>query len=83
MVFFLFLNIIISANTHVHADHITGTGELKKLIPSCKSVISLNSGAVADVYVKAGDEIKFGRYTLKIRSTPGHTAGKKLVYFCL
>lgn len=67
----------ISANTHVHADHVTGTGELKKLIPSCKSIISLSSGAKADIYVKAGDEIQFGRYSVEVRLTPGHTNGKK------
>jgi glyoxylase-like metal-dependent hydrolase (beta-lactamase superfamily II) len=27
-------------NTHVHADHITGTGLLKKLLPGCQSVLS-------------------------------------------
>ena len=27
-------------NTHVHADHITGTGRLKKLLPGCQSVLS-------------------------------------------
>merc|ERR1712013_844048 len=30
-------------NTHVHADHITGTGRLKKLSPGALSVISANS----------------------------------------
>lgn len=66
----------ILANTHVHADHITGTGELKKLIPSCESIISLSSGAQADIYVKSGDEIEFGRYSVEVRQTPGHTNGK-------
>ena len=27
-------------NTHVHADHITGTGRIKKLVPGCQSVLS-------------------------------------------
>jgi glyoxylase-like metal-dependent hydrolase (beta-lactamase superfamily II) len=27
-------------NTHVHADHITGSGRLKKLLPGCQSVLS-------------------------------------------
>lgn len=63
------------ANTHVHADHITGTGLLKKLVPGCESVISEASGADADVKVKCGDEIKFGGQKLEVRSTPGHTAG--------
>ena len=65
-----------SVNTHVHADHITGTGELKRLIPTCKSVIAEVSGAVADVKIKHGDKIKFGKYEIEARSTPGHTSGK-------
>lgn len=62
----------------MHADHITGTGELKKLIPTCQSIISLHSGAKADVYVKSGDEIQFGRYSVEVRQTPGHTNGKNI-----
>ena len=46
-------------NTHVHADHVTGTGILKNLT-GCKSVISKISGAKADVYIKDGDAIDFG-----------------------
>jgi len=62
-------------NTHVHADHITGTGLLKKLVPGCKSIISRPSGAEADIYVGHGDEIKFGGHSLEVRETPGHTNG--------
>jgi sulfur dioxygenase len=36
----------------------------------------LSSGAKADVYVKSGDEIQFGRYSVEVRQTPGHTNGK-------
>ena len=39
-------------NTHVHADHITGTGRLKKLLPGCQSVLSAKSGGKADLLVK-------------------------------
>ena len=62
-------------NTHVHADHITGTGLLKKLVPGCKSIISKPSGAEPDIYVGHGDEIKFGGHSLEVRETPGHTNG--------
>jgi len=62
-------------NTHVHADHITGTGLLKKLVPGCKSVISRPSGAEADVHVAHGDLVKFGSHALEVRETPGHTNG--------
>ncbi|XP_044130901.1 persulfide dioxygenase ETHE1, mitochondrial-like [Bufo gargarizans] len=69
------LKMIFAANTHCHADHITGTGVLKRLVPGCKSVISKDSGALADIHIQEGDTIKFGKYSLEARSTPGHTDG--------
>lgn len=62
-------------NTHMHADHITGTGCLKQLVPGAKSVISRASGAKADQYLDDGDIIRFGRHELKAAATPGHTNG--------
>ena len=59
----------------MHADHITGTGLLKKYIPDSKSVISKVSGATADVYVQPGEKIKFGKHEVEVRATPGHTNG--------
>lgn len=59
----------------MHADHITGTGYLKQLIPSVQSVISIKSGAKADKHIDNGDVLEFGRHTLKALSTPGHTSG--------
>merc|ERR1712241_671379 len=63
-------------NTHVHADHITGTGRLKKLVPGARSVISANSGGEADLLVKDGDKIVFGGHSLEVAETPGHTEGR-------
>ena len=62
-------------NTHMHADHVTGTGLIKRHIPTCKSVISKNTKAKADWYIDEGDKIKFGKFELDCRSTPGHTDG--------
>jgi len=63
-------------NTHVHADHITGSGLLKKLIgPSLKSLISKASGADADDVLDNKQRVKFGKLGLEVRSTPGHTNG--------
>jgi sulfur dioxygenase len=59
----------------MHADHITGSGLLKKLIPGTKSIISEASGAIADIKVADGDKIKFGSNELEVRGTPGHTSG--------
>jgi len=69
-------------NTHMHADHITGTGELKKHLlmsgdttpPS--SIISKGSGAKADILVSEGDVLSIGsQLKIKVLSTPGHTNG--------
>lgn len=68
-------------NTHMHADHITGTGLLKKLIPGCQSMISKASGAKADILLDPGDLISFGKHSLEARPTPGHTSG--ITNFCL
>lgn len=63
-------------NTHVHADHITGTGKLKAALPDCKSAIGAAGKAKADVQLKDGDVIKFGKFQIEARCTPGHTNGK-------
>ncbi|XP_034189610.2 persulfide dioxygenase ETHE1, mitochondrial isoform X2 [Osmia lignaria lignaria] len=34
------LDLKYAINTHMHADHITGTGRLKSLLPGCQSMIS-------------------------------------------
>lgn len=64
-----------TVNTHCHADHVTGTGLLKSVVPGCRSVISRDSGAKADIWIREGDTINFGNFHLKARSTPGHTDG--------
>ncbi|XP_059497356.1 persulfide dioxygenase ETHE1, mitochondrial-like isoform X1 [Stegostoma tigrinum] len=69
------LKLLYAANTHCHADHVTGTGLLKKMLIGCQSVISKDSGAMADIYIKEGDIINFGKFFLEARSTPGHTDG--------
>ncbi|XP_023939165.2 persulfide dioxygenase ETHE1, mitochondrial [Bicyclus anynana] len=67
--------LIYAMNTHMHADHITGTGKLKSLLPGSKSVISKSSGAQADLHLFDGDLVNFGAYQLLATATPGHTNG--------
>ncbi|CAM8906390.1 unnamed protein product [Rhodiola kirilowii] len=69
------LKLIYAMNTHVHADHVTGTGLLKTKIPGVKSVISKASGSEADLHVEQGDKIFIGDLFLEVRATPGHTLG--------
>lgn len=69
------LKLIYALNTHVHADHVTGTGLIKTKVPGVKSVISRASNGKADCLVEPGDKIYFGDLFLEVRSTPGHTLG--------
>ena len=59
----------------LQADHVTGTGELKKRIPGMRSAIAAASGADADVKFAHGDVLSFGAFRLEVRATPGHTDG--------
>ncbi|XP_077229171.1 persulfide dioxygenase ETHE1 homolog, mitochondrial-like isoform X2 [Tasmannia lanceolata] len=69
------LKLIYAMNTHVHADHVTGTGLIKGRKPGVKSIISKASTSKADLLVENGDKIFFGNLYLEVRSTPGHTLG--------
>src|SRR5215468_3062466 len=71
----LCLCLLYALDTHVHADHVTGSGSLAHRL-GCKVVLAERSGAgYADVLVKEGDTIRFGRHALSVRETPGHTDG--------
>ena len=72
------LTLTAAFNTHMHADHITGTALLKTARPAVKSIISRASTADADVHLDDGDITPFGEgspFGLKAISTPGHTVG--------
>lgn len=61
--------------THVHADHITASGELRKRIAVQTGVSELCGASSADLQLNDGDVIQFGQETIKAMATPGHTAG--------
>jgi sulfur dioxygenase len=69
------IDLVYAINTHVHADHVTGSGFLRKCIPGLKSVLGATSGGKADTYVKHGDKLQVGELEIEARNTPGHTNG--------
>lgn len=69
------LKLIYTMETHVHADHITGSGLLREKIGS-KSVVHRDAGAMcADLLVTDGVLLQIGSLELQVRHTPGHTSG--------
>lgn len=68
---------IYGLNTHLHADHITGTGLMKRHFPKMKSVLSSFAGGQADILINEGDVIRISdSVELEVLATPGHTDGR-------
>jgi glyoxylase-like metal-dependent hydrolase (beta-lactamase superfamily II) len=61
--------------THIHADHITGSGILRERFGSkVKAAVHKASGSdCADRLLQDGDMIKLGDETITVLYTPGHT----------
>ena len=65
--------------THVHADYVSGSAELKARLGGKPKVVVSGMGGkdwtppYADVVVKDGDEVTLGNVRLKAVHTPGHT----------
>ena len=69
------LRLVACLDTHCHADHVTGAWLLKHKT-GCKQVASQASGIEPlDDYAKPGASIKFGKRSLSVLATPGHTDG--------
>ncbi len=67
------IKLIKGLDTHTHADHITGLGDLRDAT-GLISIIGEKSGAACiSRRVSDGETISFGRHQLKAIYTPGHT----------
>ncbi len=78
-------------NTHGHYDHIGANAALKELTrapificekdlavykkPAAALSVMLKKQPLPDKYIYHGDYVEFGRYSLKVLETPGHTPG--------
>lgn len=59
--------------THVHADHVTGTGKLRELT-GCQGIVpNKASVACADGFIGDGELLKVGKIEIKAIATLGHT----------
>ncbi|WP_413173191.1 MBL fold metallo-hydrolase [Anabaena azotica] len=59
--------------THIHADHITGTGKLREMT-GCSGVVPENAhAACADRFIEDGEVLILGSIRVEAIATPGHT----------
>ncbi len=59
--------------THIHADHITGTDKLRART-GCQGIVPENAhAACADRYLRDGEILSLGSISVQTISTPGHT----------
>ena len=67
------LQLVMAIDTHLHADHFTGLGELEERT-NCLSVMGRESKAdVVSMRVRDGDRISVERLNIDVIHTPGHT----------
>ena len=62
-------------DTHVHADHVTGAWLLKQKLGSRIALSAASGASGADRLLEDHDRVEFGRRSLEVRATPGHTSG--------
>lgn len=67
------LKVIYALDTHIHADHITGAGELRKRLGVKTAVSTKADVPCVDIQLEDGQELLLGDKTIKVIATPGHT----------
>jgi glyoxylase-like metal-dependent hydrolase (beta-lactamase superfamily II) len=69
------LKLLYTLETHVHADHITGSGLLRETLNSIVLVHENCGSKCADILLRDDDLIPLGSEKIRIMHTPGHTLG--------
>ncbi|MDQ7015059.1 MAG: MBL fold metallo-hydrolase [Gammaproteobacteria bacterium] len=67
------LNLHFLLETHIHADHVTGAGELRKRFEAKVAVHRNSQSTCADQLLEEGDSLTLGKQTINVLYTPGHT----------
>ena len=67
------LRLVLAIDTHIHADHVTGLGDLRDLT-SCATVMGEQAQAECVTRkVREGEQLKVDGLRLEVMYTPGHT----------
>ncbi len=67
------LKLLWTLETHIHADHVTGAWLVKKRLGSGIALAASGNATGVDRPLNDGDRVSFGKRSLEVRATPGHT----------
>lgn len=66
------LNLLYCLETHIHADHVTGTDKLRQ-ITNCLGIVPENAATCADRYIEDDTILPLDNVEILAIATPGHT----------
>jgi len=67
------LTLACTVETHIHADHVTGAGQLRALVGSKAGFPEASRADFVDFTIREGEPVKVGQMELRPLYTPGHT----------
>jgi sulfur dioxygenase len=69
------IDLVASLDTHVHADHVTGSWLLRQATGCAIGLAAVARAENVTLPLRHGDRVAFGARFLDTRATPGHTDG--------
>jgi len=69
------LKLVVTLDTHCHADHVTGAWLMKQAVGSRVALSARYPARNVDLPLTHADKVHFGARALHVRETPGHTEG--------
>lgn len=67
------LQLVMAVDTHIHADHVTGIGELRSVVDCATAMGEHSKAECVTVRFKEGEVLKADGVRLEAIYTPGHT----------
>jgi sulfur dioxygenase len=69
------IHLVACLDTHAHADHVTGSWRMHQATGCAIGLAAVVGAQNVTLPLRHGDRVAFGRRHLRVRATPGHTAG--------
>jgi glyoxylase-like metal-dependent hydrolase (beta-lactamase superfamily II) len=67
------LKLVLAVDTHIHADHVTALGELRKQSGCATAMGAMTRAECVSVHFNEGEKLRVDSLQLDILYTPGHT----------